>query len=97
MLRMDQRRRRRFQWLRMAMWLALGAILIAPLVAMQFTPDVAWTLSDFAAAGALLCAVGLACELVARSPMKLTYKVLSSFLVVVLAATFWAQGAVGVF
>lgn len=97
MQRMGQRERRRFEWLRIAMWLAIGVLLIAPLVAMSFTTEVSWTPGDFVAAGALLSAMGLACELVARSRLKFTYKVLSSIGVVLLAATLWAQGAVGVF
>ena len=97
MVRMDRRGRRRFEWLRTAMWLAIGTMLVAPLVVMQVTPEVSWTPSDFAVAAALLIVLGLACELVARSPLTFTYKALSAIVLVAVAATLWAQGAVGVF
>ena len=39
---------------RVALWGSVVAILIAPLVAMQFTGEVHWTPFDFAVAAALL-------------------------------------------
>ncbi|GGI23503.1 hypothetical protein [Pedobacter mendelii] len=42
-------------------------ILSIPLIAMQFTNEVNWTLIDFAAAGGLLLSTGLAIELVIRN------------------------------
>jgi len=47
--------------------LALGTalVLLVPLLAMQFTDEVDWTLSDFLAAGALLFGAGLAYQLAA--------------------------------
>ena len=46
--------------------LATAIILLAPLVAMQFTREVAWTGSDFGAAALLLAGAGLACLRTAR-------------------------------
>ena len=45
---------------RVALWGSVVAILIAPLVAMQFTGEVHWTPFDFAVAAALLGATALA-------------------------------------
>ena len=47
--------------------IALGTafILLVPLVAMQFTDEVAWDLADFVVAGILLFGAGLAYELIA--------------------------------
>ena len=41
-------------------------LLLIPLVAMQFTEEVNWTLADFLVAGVLLYGTGLLCELILR-------------------------------
>lgn len=46
--------------------LATAMILLAPLLAMQFTHQVAWTGGDFGAAALLLAGAGLACLRTAR-------------------------------
>jgi hypothetical protein len=53
---------------RSAVRVALGVafILSLPLVAMQITDDVVWSLADFAVAGVLLAAIGVALELAVR-------------------------------
>jgi hypothetical protein len=53
---------------RSAVRVALGVafILALPLVAMLITDDVVWSLADFAAAGVLLAAIGVALELAVR-------------------------------
>ena len=52
---------------RLIVWAVVVAlILLIPLVAMQFTSEVNWTLSDFVFAGVLLFGTGLTYELVAR-------------------------------
>jgi peptidoglycan/LPS O-acetylase OafA/YrhL len=53
---------------RSALRVALGvaAILSLPLVAMQFTDEVVWSLADFVLAGVLLATMGVALELAVR-------------------------------
>lgn len=46
--------------------LGVAFILSLPLVAMLITDDVVWSLADFAVAGVLLAAIGVALELAAR-------------------------------
>jgi peptidoglycan/LPS O-acetylase OafA/YrhL len=46
--------------------LGVAFILSLPLVAMQITDDVVWSLADFAVAGVLLAAIGVAIELAVR-------------------------------
>jgi peptidoglycan/LPS O-acetylase OafA/YrhL len=46
--------------------LGVALILSLPLVAMQFTEDVAWSFGDFFVAGVLLATIGVALELAAR-------------------------------
>jgi hypothetical protein len=54
--------------------LATAFILLVPLVAMQITDEVDWSLADFAAAGALLGGTGLLLELAARKPGNIAYR-----------------------
>ena len=47
-----------------------GLLLLIPLIAMQFTDQVNWSLSDFAVMGVLLISTGLICEFVLRKVNK---------------------------
>jgi hypothetical protein len=55
--------------------LATAFILLLPLVAMQFTDEVAWGVADFVFAGILLGGTGLLLELATRKPGKVAYRV----------------------
>lgn len=54
--------------------LATGLILLLPLVAMQFTDEVDWSVADFVFAGVLLAATGLLLELAVRKPRNIAYR-----------------------
>jgi hypothetical protein len=76
--------------------LVTALLLMAPLVAMLFTDEVAWDLFDFIVMGSLLFGVGFAYELVARRSEKAVYR---GALGVGLAGAFllfWVNGAVGI-
>jgi hypothetical protein len=80
-----------------ALWLAIGAILLAPLIAMRFTTEVNWTAFDFAAAALLLGGAALAFEVGTRlvtTPWR--RRALAAVLVAVVAVI-WVDGAVGIF
>ncbi|RLJ80155.1 hypothetical protein [Pedobacter alluvionis] len=84
--------------LRMIIILSVTAfLLVIPLVAMQFTDEVDWTLPDFVTAGILLLSTGLAIELVIRNLKAGALRTI--FLVVILLLLFliWAELAVGIF
>ena len=55
--------------------LVTGFILLVPLVAMQFTDEVAWGVADFVVAGVLLGGTGLLLELAVRKPANIAYRV----------------------
>ena len=79
-------------------WVALitGLILSIPLIAMQFTSEVNWNLSDFIVMGALLFGAGSIFVLVARvTPRKYRALIGVGFLLAVLYL--WAELAVGIF
>jgi peptidoglycan/LPS O-acetylase OafA/YrhL len=77
--------------------LTASVLLLIPLIAMQFTNEVNWSLFDFTAAALLLFGTGLLCELILRKVRKVKFRV---FLVASLLAALllvWAELAVGVF
>lgn len=70
-------------------------ILAIPLIAMQFTREVNWTLSDFVIMGILLFGTGLLLDYVTRMGGK--NKVLLGAAVVLGFLYIWAELAVGIF
>jgi hypothetical protein len=78
-------------------WIALatGLILLVPLLAMQFTDEVAWTLSDFVIAGVLLFGTGLMFVLAARKMRK--YRAVIGIALAAALIYVWLELAVGIF
>lgn len=86
--------RRGLPW-RILGWSTAVFLLLLPLVAMQFTSEVAWTPFDFAFAAGMLGALGLGLELAFRSRSN-AFRLGAA---VALGAAFlivWSTGAVGV-
>jgi hypothetical protein len=77
--------------------IALGTvgILLIPLVAMQFSSEVNWTLSDFIIMGAMLFVTGLMLDLVMRKMGR--YRVAAAIAIVGLFLWLWVELAVGLF
>ena len=89
------RRQRGNRW-RIAAWTAVPLVLLVPLIAMQFTDEVVWDLTDFVIFGALMVGAGVAFELAARKSGNTAYK---TGVGLALAAAFllvWVNGAVGI-
>lgn len=81
---------------RLAAWTIAALVLLAPLVAMRFTDEVAWTASDFAFAALLILSVGVPLELAARSRWGAAYRLGAMLALGVWFATLWLTGAVGI-
>lgn len=81
------------------LWFALvtAFILFIPLVAMQFTSEVAWSPSDFAVAGSLLFGTGLLYELLTRKTRNTTYKIVVGTTLLLVLLLVWVELAVGIF
>ncbi len=71
--------------------------LFIPLITMQFTSEVYWTLSDFLIGGALLLVFGQAISLAALKLRNMKYRVAIVASIVILFALVWAELAVGIF
>lgn len=70
-------------------------LLLIPMLAMQFTNEVAWDLTDFVVAGVLLFGSGLIFELVARRENGLAYGAAIGIAVAATLILVWANLAVG--
>lgn len=75
--------------------LATAFILLLPLLAMQFTDEVAWDLEDFAVAGTLLVGTGLMYELVTRKAGNITYRFAVGLALAAAVILVWVNLAVG--
>ena len=82
---------------RMALWGSVIAILIAPLIAMQFTGEVHWTPFDFAVATALLGTTALGIEFAIRTIGRPTFCVVAVLGILAVLLLVWAELTVGVF
>jgi len=72
-------------------------ILFVPLVAMLFTKEVKWTFIDFLVAGILLVGTGLGLEMILRKVKEAKYKLLASFVLLIMIVLIWAELSVGIF
>lgn len=72
-------------------------LLLVPLVAMQFTNQVNWSLTDFIAMGMLLLSAGLLIELTLRKFTDIKHRTIACIAVLVVFLLVWAELAVGIF
>lgn len=75
----------------------IAVILSIPLIAMQFTNEVKWDLTDFIAAGTLLIITGLAIEVVIRNVKTITLRNILFAVILLILFLVWAEMAVGIF
>lgn len=77
--------------------LSVALILLIPLIAMQFTGEVNWTLMDFVVMGVLLLGTGLLIELVLRKVKKTGHRIAMCGAILLALLLIWAELAVGIF
>jgi hypothetical protein len=83
---------------RLAVWaIIIVAVLLVPLVAMQFTNEVVWTLGDFIIAGCLLFGSAVIYELATRRITDSKRRIIIGAVVLTGLLYFWAELAVGIF
>ena len=81
---------------RLAFMLGIATIiLIIPLIAMQFTTEVNWDISDFIIAGLLLYGTEIIIDFILAKSKK--YKTVLIVAILVLLLLIWAEMAVGIF
>ncbi len=86
---------RESRW-RIAAWSAAALVLLLPLIAMQFTDEVVWDVSDFAVFGALLLGAGVTYEFAARMTSNTAYRFAVGLALAAAFILVWVNGAVGI-
>jgi hypothetical protein len=81
---------------RLAAWSGAAGLLVLPLVAMQFTREVNWTLFDFVFAAAMIGGVGGAFELAVRTTRNTAYRAGAAIALAIAFLLIWINGAVGI-
>ena len=76
-------------------WSTVAALLLAPLVAMQFTSEVNWDETDFIAMGFVLGSLGLALEFMVSRSDSIAYRLGSGVASLAALLLIWANLAVG--
>lgn len=82
--------------LRLVLWGMVIAILLAPLVAMQFTSEVNWSVADFFFAAFMLIGAGVLLEFVLLKVKSRAGKITACLVVIGCFLLGWAIGAVGI-
>ncbi len=77
--------------------LTVALLLLIPLIAMQFTDEVNWSLFDFVVMGVLLLGTGLMCELVMRKVKNIGHRLAICGTILIALFLIWAELAVGIF
>ena len=72
-------------------------LLLIPVLAMQFTNEVKWSISDFIIAGLLLFGTVLVLEFILRKVTKKENRLLFVILILALLVLTWLELAVGIF
>ena len=76
-------------------WGSVTALLLAPLVAMQFTSEVNWDETDFIVMGFIFGSLGLALEFMVTRSQSIAYRVASGIAILAAFLLIWANLAVG--
>ncbi|MBS7670396.1 hypothetical protein [Croceicoccus gelatinilyticus] len=82
---------------RTLMWSVIGALLLLPAIAMQFSPEVNWGPGDFLFAAVLLGGLGLGVEWIMRRINAQTFRIAGIGILLLTVMLIWAEAAVGIF
>ena len=72
-------------------------LLLIPLIAMQFSTELNWTIFDFIVAAVLLLGTGFLCEFVLRMVNHSKYRIAIILAILVALLLVWAELAIGIF
>ncbi len=75
----------------------VGTLLLIPFLAMHFSSEVNWAISDFLIMGVLLTAVGAGVELVWRTVKSRKNRLFIAGVIALIFLLIWAELAVGIF
>lgn len=72
-------------------------LLFIPLIAMEFTDQVDWSVFDFLIMGVLLFSLGTGIELILRRNKNFQKRLLFIVLLILICLVIWAELAIGIF
>lgn len=75
----------------------VGLLLLIPLIAMQFTKEVKWTLADFLIAAVLLISTGLSINYTIKKIKRPIFRVALSITLLIILILVWMELAVAIF
>ncbi|MCM8567995.1 hypothetical protein NE848_01275 [Gramella jeungdoensis] len=75
----------------------VGILLLIPIIAMQFTNEIAWSFTDFLIMGILLLATGMGIELTISIVSSSKNRVIAIGAILLIFFLIWAELAVGIF
>lgn len=75
--------------------ISIAVLLLIPFLAMQFTPEIDWELTDFIIMGILLLCTGLSIEVVLRKVKSVKNRILICLAILIVFLLVWAELAVG--
>jgi len=76
---------------------ALLSLLLIPLVAMQITNEMVWSMADFLLMGCLLFSLGIGIEFILRKNKPFKKKVFFASILIAIFMLVWAELAIGIF
>ncbi|NJN42385.1 MAG: hypothetical protein HC811_09355 [Flammeovirgaceae bacterium] len=74
----------------------VACVLMIPFIAMQFSDEVKWSLTDFILMGTLIFSFGVVFELIGRKSKNTLYRIAFGLGLVGAFLLFWVNGAVGI-
>ena len=75
----------------------VGLLLLIPLIAMQLTEEVNWTIADFIIAATLLISTGLILTYIIKKVKKPIFRIVLSMTLLIILMLVWIELAVGIF
>ena len=72
-------------------------LLLIPIIAMQLTDEIKWTLFNFIVAAVLLFSTGLTMDFIIRKVKRTKYRIALIVVILVVLLLVWAELAVGIF
>ena len=76
--------------------LIVALLLLTPLIAMQFTEEVNWTMSDFITAAILLLGTAIMYEFIMQKVTKTKHRIILCAVILVAFILIWIELAVGI-
>lgn len=74
-----------------------ATLLLFPLIAMQFSTEVNWSIFDFIIMGIMLFGTGLLCELIMQKVKNNKSRIIICSIILLMLILIWAELAVGIF